>query len=258
MIDSQVIELTPAIAGDLLQRNTGNRKVSRTTVLQYAGAMRRGEWQLNGEPIILGKNGRLLNGQHRCHAVVVAKVNVPVLVVSGVEDDAFKTLDTGKKRTAGDVLSITGVKNVHVVAAGARGILRLESGAVGGWNFTNAEVAACVEKHPLLQKWANKYAGASTKRVCSAVISGVLALAEERHGSIPCQMFFEKLASGVGLSADDPAHQLRERFIGRGNGVAFSQDYSLALCVKAVNAAMEGRKIALLRWGVREEMPVLA
>ena len=64
--------VTPKMAEALLSRNGGNRPVIWTgpvrSVSAYAAAMSRGEWVLNGEPIIISSTGELNDGQHRLHA----------------------------------------------------------------------------------------------------------------------------------------------------------------------------------------------
>lgn len=258
MIYSGVLSLTPDLAAEFLRANLANRKVSRSTVATYAQAITRGEWQLNGEPIIVSDSGQLLNGQHRCHAVISAKRPIDVLIVRGISGDAFKTLDTGKKRSASDALGIDGLKNTRLLATAARAILRLEGGSVKfSGSYTNTQIADCIARHPNVPIWATRLTSSPAKRFLPGAMVGVLTLAEKRHGLGLCLNFFEKVSGGLGLSADDPAHLLRERFISRTNGVNLNSDYVLAICVKAMNAAVLGKRMSLLRWGGSEEMPEL-
>ena len=49
----KVERITPEIATDYLKRNTNNyRRMSRSKIFQYARDMKKGQWQLNGQPIL--------------------------------------------------------------------------------------------------------------------------------------------------------------------------------------------------------------
>ena len=77
----------------------------------------RAEDKLNGEPIIIASDGTLLDGQHRLWAIVVSEATVPAVVVQGIDRSTFDTIDQGRKRTTGDVLSINGEGDSTLLAA---------------------------------------------------------------------------------------------------------------------------------------------
>ena len=96
-----------AAASDILKiTNTKNRAVSQHTVDKYCKLIDEEKWKVNGEPIIISKAGRLLNGQHRLLAQTKAEKPTSMLFITGIEDDAFNTIDTGKARGAADLVSI--------------------------------------------------------------------------------------------------------------------------------------------------------
>jgi len=116
--------LTSKEAKEMLATNTKNRKVSRVRVKEYAQAMRRGEWQLNGQPILISASNVLLDGQHRLLALASIRedIKVPFVIGKNVSENAFETIDTGKKRSSADLLSICGVdaKHCNTLAAAGR------------------------------------------------------------------------------------------------------------------------------------------
>lgn len=70
----------------LLEHNTRNpRKVSRSVVRQYATDMRSGNWRVNGETIVIDRDGNMKNGQHRCLACIESGCAFETLLVYGVE-----------------------------------------------------------------------------------------------------------------------------------------------------------------------------
>lgn len=253
---AQVVTLTPEKAREMLQKNIDNRPLSRAVLTKYAAAIKRGEWQLNGEPIIIFDDGRLGDGQHRCHAVIQAGIPIQTLVVYGAPNTAFKTIDAGKSRAASDVLSINGKKNVNVLAAAARGyLLEYLSGSAKD-EITSAQILECVELHPHINFWVSKYVTSEKiKASVSSVFCGLLAVASERYGIEKMQPFFDGVAEGVGLGLTDPAYVLRER-MSRESGSKLLTTYAKrAYMVKAMNAFILGKSMSKLTWKDKEEMP---
>lgn len=116
-VSTVVTTITPALAKQLLATNTKeNRPIKTRAVHRYATIMAAGDWMVS-QPILIDRSGRLIDGQHRLNAVVEARVNVPMLVIRGLDPEAFKVLDTGVKRSAGDVLSIHGAPSCNNLAA---------------------------------------------------------------------------------------------------------------------------------------------
>lgn len=112
--------ITPEKAAEYLKANTNNyRKLSRSIVTRYADDIRSGKWELNGEPIVFDENGLLKDGQHRLAAVMMAKKNVKMTVVRGV-DESVSIYNIGSKRTVAQIVSSKGVECNCTVAAAAR------------------------------------------------------------------------------------------------------------------------------------------
>src|SRR4051812_40935726 len=114
-ISACVTTITPALAQEWLKLNTKNRVLRPHRVSTFARDMKMGRWMLNGEAITFSDLGRLLNGQHRLHACVEANRSFETVVMRGVPDKSFPTIDTGGKRTAGDVLGMSGIKYSGIV-----------------------------------------------------------------------------------------------------------------------------------------------
>lgn len=106
-----------------LANDVTNRPLSNSLVATYKQEIIHKHWQFNGEPIIIGKTGLVLNGQHQMVALVLAaqewddkagQLNslwstepvIDKLIVLGVseEDSVVNTMDTCKPRTLADVI----------------------------------------------------------------------------------------------------------------------------------------------------------
>lgn len=101
--------ITVDVAEKWLAVNTCNRPFRKTLAKRYAQKMIDGNWRLNGEPIILDSQGRLVSGQHRLNALLIASekkegVTFDSVVVAGVMPSTADSVDLGQKRTHGDIL----------------------------------------------------------------------------------------------------------------------------------------------------------
>ncbi len=123
--------ITPEFAAELLGGNSHNRHIRQRHVLDLAGAIMRGEWQLNGDTILVSAESELLDGQHRLLAVIEANEAIESLVAYGVEASVMKTKDTGKVRSVADHLRIRGVASPTNVGGALTYLWRLQNG-IGG------------------------------------------------------------------------------------------------------------------------------
>lgn len=152
------VTLTPTLAEKWLGQNHGNRNIRSVKVKSFARDMRNGLWRVTGQPIQFDYNGILIDGQHRCEAVIESGVSIRVLVVKGLDPHAREVIDTGSKRTPADALKFAGhTHDLNVQAAAARIALGRENGflrtafAAPAPHITNAETVEWVEAHPELQ-----------------------------------------------------------------------------------------------------------
>lgn len=154
-ITAKVETITPEIAKTMLGENVNNRRISRDNVNLFAREMRNGEWRFNGEAIKFGKDGRLLDGQHRLLAVIAADKPLTTLVIRGLEDETQQTMDSGKTRTLGDVLTLRGEKNSTQLASLARAVyladqLGMEAAAQNDLKPTRGEIISFIDQTPQL------------------------------------------------------------------------------------------------------------
>lgn len=131
---TEIKKITPEMALAILNKNKNNRKLSQKTVAFYVDQMKRGEWKITGQGISIDINGDLLDGQHRLNAIVESGVTIEMLIITDVSPDAFKVYDTGKNRSASDILSINGIKYHSVIASSIRSFYRLKKGVYSSSN----------------------------------------------------------------------------------------------------------------------------
>ena len=103
--------ITPTMARNYLENNTRNRKINNQTVKRYAVDMKSGNWKLNGETIVFDVDNVLKQGQHRLLACIKADTPFKTVVVRGVDNDTFDTIDTGHGRNMSDMFSAANIAN---------------------------------------------------------------------------------------------------------------------------------------------------
>lgn len=104
-----VVDLTPQMAADWLNHcNSHNRKLIDSHVDYLAGEMKAGRWRLTHQGIAFSTLGVLLDGQHRLWAVVMSGVTVPMRVFVNEPHETMEVLDTGKRRTNDQILTLAG------------------------------------------------------------------------------------------------------------------------------------------------------
>lgn len=244
-----------------------NRALRPSLVHKYSADFSADRWFMSGDScIVIDANGRLLNGQHRLHAIVESGVTVRLITVRGVAASAQVAMDTGLSRTPGDTLrGLPGVEGYYnAVAAAARIVcLYIKFGEITNTpdrQFTRSELVECVLAHPGIVdsvKWfrnADNQGGAPFRLKLTAGWHYLCGrkFPQERD------LFFSNLIAGVNLRVDQPVRLLRERFIAqRSSQGKLPARVISAYIVKAFNAEVQGRPMKLLRFRNEEEFPLL-
>lgn len=102
--EATVIEITPAIAKEMLETSPGNRRLRGYYVNLLAAAMKRGEWRVTSQGIGFDIFGRLRDAHHRLNACIQSGVSFQSVVVFGMRPDAYEVTDIGMTRTYADRL----------------------------------------------------------------------------------------------------------------------------------------------------------
>lgn len=212
--------VTPAVAAKWLEeRNTHNRPLDRATAEGYARDMRAGRWTRNAETIKFGMeaNGSIVivDGQHRLEAVRLAGVPVEFLIAYGIPLDFQKTVDRGRHRSFSDTLSLAGESNYPTLSALARRGALWEAGfylsSSAKIKLTDGELDDFLLRHPEARRSA-KYGDANTRS--AKIRASLLGFSHYLLTSVAGQdgeVFLDRVADGVGLTAKSPIKALRDR-----------------------------------------------
>ncbi len=99
---ASICDITPRLAEELLGTSIGNRKIKQWYVDVLKAAQIRGEWRVTSQGVGIDKNGNLLDGHHRLRAIAASQVTTRILVVAGLDREAYAVIDTGMKRSFAD------------------------------------------------------------------------------------------------------------------------------------------------------------
>lgn len=123
-VKDEQIDITPKWATDVLEAHWKRvekkqflpRPVSLTKVAQYAIDMKNGNWMLTPDPIMFDTNGDLVQGQHRLEAVRRSGCTITMRVSRGWPPNIMEVLDTGKSRSVGAILHMSGHEHGSALA----------------------------------------------------------------------------------------------------------------------------------------------
>lgn len=193
--------------------------------------MKRREWCLTGEPIIISYEGEILNGHHRLEAACEACVGFIAPITYGVTDDlSFAHIDVGNIRSRSQVLEMAGVKvSASVLSrvamlAKAYDMTRNPYAFRGtqGTSFQPAEILAYVEEHNELalsvhfisevfkKHRLESQASETIYAFAHYLIKKQLSVCEYENLPLCPETYLTRVISSLGLSSeDDIEYQVR-------------------------------------------------
>lgn len=247
--------VTPDMAKKWLEKTKLNRRLSENSVNYLVYQMKSGSWMLTGDTIKFGSDGSLLDGQHRLSAVVKHGEAVKLMVCEGLNPEVFQVIDTGKSRSAADLLSATGFKSAHNLAALARSIILYQNGrynSSSGPNrniATNKNILEFVKKHDELIEITTfchnevyyhfRFIPLSTLGMIYYILS--------KKNATKCDEFFHKYAQGIDLAESSPIRHLRDKLMKDStNKSKLNQRDKAALMIYTWNNFVQNKRVTQL------------
>lgn len=256
--------VTPDFAKSILATgNVNNRRIAEPVVKRYAAQIANGGWREDTcEPIKIAESGRLLDGQHRLLAIVKANAGVYLHVATGLNENIFDVIDTGKKRTGGDALSMMKVKNGITIAAA----IQLQD-----WASKNKNSARSVLLNPEIVEhylkdadlWdecgsvSQKLSKDFSRALSQSWVCGVLFLFAKINKEDSFE-FVQQICTGKGIK-NDTIHVLRKRIIDSRMSSQYKLEdvIKLAFIIKTWNCFRKGSELSILKYKpVDEQFPM--
>lgn len=259
-VTCEIRVITPSAAAALLEKNIRNRTLNKRHYQGLSQAMRSGEYVLNGETVVIDSDGNLLDGQHRLHACIDAGKSFVTLVINGIDPAAFDTVDNGRSRTNGDVLSSVGESSANQVAGAVNQFIQfvdcggnMGAGTAGrGRKATPRLVGRILGQHPGIRDSV-----AAMKR-CSLYRNQQSYVLHYLFSCVSTELaedFASVMADGS-RDAGRPFNLFRESMI-RGPVSPSTRRQFAAKCVKAFNAERAGERPKMFRFSDGEEFPTI-
>jgi hypothetical protein len=273
-METKVVQITPKVAKKMLKQNKKNRALRDHTVLFYAEQMKNGQWQENGEAIIVDCNGVIKDGQHRLSAVIKADHTYNSVVVSGVHPNVMSTIDTGANRSLCDILELNDFKYPALMAAVVKRILKHEKGInalghkgtmpMGSNKTSNSEGLEYASDNMsmlyLLIKETGSIYGKSTKAFAHSDLAFALYLFSHKGERINSTAIeYIKMIAGVVRiegNAGDYIYTLKSR--AKAHRTPLNPKWLKAILIKGWNSYFMGDpKVRYIRWKVEQPFPKL-
>jgi hypothetical protein len=259
------VTITPELAVEMLEANKHNRPLSDQHVKRLSRQIIEGKWIVNGDSIKFSETGDVLDGQHRLWAIIYARMPVRTLVVRGIANEAFATIDAVRKmRTGADLLHLKGMVKYRQVAAGAlQWMVRYQRGVIEEWKspenrVENSDIEQAFAQHPQITTAAER--ASQLRYVCTPTMLAFLYDAIAQQNEQIADRMMNVLEDATNVSPDDPFFLLRSYMIQR-HKKPKDPVVTVALTFKAANAAYRRRKMETLLWrrqgAVPEPFPLL-
>jgi hypothetical protein len=253
----EVATITPRMAEKMLEHNHANRKIRKTVVAKYALDMANDRWRLKGQtPILLDRQGNLVNGQHRLAACVQSGASFQTYIIHNAEAEDVDMADSGLNRTLGDVLGWRGEANPNKLAQVVRIAWLYETGRLDAIKLsaspTRAEAVEWLRDHPGIQESLEAVQDLHLKLRMPMGVAAMVHYYASKHHPNEVIEFFDGLRHGANLSEGSPILALRNRLADRllPHG-SLRVMYLLAVTIKAFNAYVEGKEMENARWRMR-------
>jgi hypothetical protein len=267
---TRYLDLTPALAEEWLERHhfAGQRAIHPDRVDAYANDMRNGLFGPSDFHFaVLDDWEPMMNGRHRCQAVLASNCTVPARVheipIAKKEDAGvvYSWFDVAGLRTAPEILSAMGTQ----VSAGLLPVMQAACNLiVAGFEMvpegsgmrvrssTSLEIKRRVieEWEPYARAYLDLICGQSEKRRRILQRQNVMSvgMATMRYAKAKAAPFWLQLAANDGLRPETPQHVLMDLFLEKKSS-EFPHYVWARLVAHAWNNYHEGRSLKILRIG---------
>ena len=220
---TRVENITPAKAEKLLAKGDFNRKIDQKRVNFYDWLMRNKYWCKNGEPIRIDLNGNTIDKQHVLKAIIRSKTTQEMVIVSGIEENAWMTIDTGRSKSLSHVFDQIGIPNHRIMATATKAAMGFESGI----SDTKNTIALRYSYHPAARKYYEKNEKLLTRiyekiqqfnpvfpsLISSSILTAIVlfVLKYDKDGESYVYDFLEDFLVGTNNRASNMPKLLRER-----------------------------------------------
>jgi len=243
-----------------------NRNLNEDRVYHFVDVIKSGDWKDSNDMVCIDEEGILINGYHRLTAIKKSEIPIWVTLKKGMDRDSFKEMDTGKKRSPADMLTIKGRKHSSTLARALKlyylhelkGVKVFENSMEMHHIISNIEIDRLDDEHPRLPD-SITYVKSLTQLV-RLLPAGFLSFAHyylvNKHDWSTVNKYFDGLARDGDIERVSPVYLLRNRLIEDQLCIGswrLELKHKIALFIKCWNYTLEGTDIKILRYSPKNE-----
>lgn len=264
--------VTPAQMQQFLDEAQGCniRNTSRVVLRRYTNEMSNGEWTPDAlDPIVFNRDGKMINFAHRGHAMILANLSMPVLVVENMKESAIQNMDRGASRTNAHYINNLKGGTVGPVLSSVIGRLWRHEHfpATSAWGRLSEKASpspsTTIKLYRDNELELDKAVDIAKDARGSGIQTGILAYCifeGMRQANLTdyaiAREFARGIITGEMLERNDPRMMYRNRLLARDIKTAkLTANDQMACMIKAWNAYINGKKIGLLRFAPTETWP---
>jgi hypothetical protein len=274
-ITAEIVKITPEMATEWLSDRWGEQRTIRQGyVKRLASDMEAGRFRVSPDAILRIK-GKLANGQHRLNAVVSSGKAQTFLVMESNDEELYKTIDAGMRRSVSD--GLIGIPYATATPSISRWVQAYEAETI--YPSSNSGSAAhslaytsisptqcalidyCISNQTILidaAAFVNPLYE-QTRLLPMSIGGAIYVLASSRDGYLEkAKCFLRDVYLNGGQNA---AGDLRNRLIiNRGNRASkgkIAAGYIFGITIKAFKSYVNGTRPGTLKWVKGEMMPSL-
>ena len=258
-IVTKVETITPERAQQLLATLSPKQRLQRKHHLNYLRSeIDGGHWKLNGETIKITPEGKVIDGQHRLAAVVASGKPIETIVVFGVDENVYNSIDTGLRRNAADALLMRGETNVTTLSSAIGICYAVDNEKY--WNVMSRNRSGIVTEEYLDRnkriRESTALASANYTRLIHPSLVAAIHYIYTKRKADPelLQRFVVGLKDGFVPMKEWNFHKFRERLIANAAAVAkVRRNIILAWAFITINATLTKQRLTRLEWNPKTE-----
>jgi hypothetical protein len=274
-ISASLEKITPEIATEWLSEKWGDQRIIRPShVARLAADMEAGRFKVSPDAVtrIMGK---LANGQHRLMAVVSSGKAQQFLVLESNDEELYKVIDAGLKRTVTD--AIRGMAYSKAVPSIARWVMSYgqqtlyrgarnsSEGSAGTYSKNTKSqrfptqvqvINYCLENEDILVEASSFTNPLYVKtRLFNLSMGGAIYIIGSSRNKEKTKEFLEQVYVSGGQSA---AGDLRNRLISNQTSRAkLRPGYIFGIAIKSLKSFLNGSRLGNLKWADSEGFPTI-
>lgn len=269
---SEVVDLTPRLAAELLANKAPNRNIKPRHLTRVEESVRKGKYIVTHQGLAVDWFDRLVDGQHRCQAVVNTGLTIRTQITYGVDPAAYRYMDDLSGRLNSDTLQTEGYEGSSRIPGLIQLVRQYDEKPTGAWNRARVRMDA-----DEIVEWAARFGdlrpfitlGEQMRRGMGdlgyAPVFAAAAYVVDRDSGLSLDdlrpAFWEPMMTGANLDTGDPrlafTRFARNTYTNRTGSSMDQMRPHFGALIKTYNAWILGKKVKIMAFKDAEALPVV-